>query len=97
MMGRFRGILAAGDRTLLDRVEGRITYQPWDAMPWSGYVVVPREQLAEVLGTEALRLDLEGGMSLAIHPDPAAAGPAPVVVAFRGTSVPLGVAAGAGV
>jgi hypothetical protein len=47
MMGRFRGILAAGDRTILDRVEGRITCQSWDAMPWSGYVVVPRVQLAK--------------------------------------------------
>jgi hypothetical protein len=40
MMGRFRGILAADDGTIVDRVEGRITCQSWDAMPWSGYVVV---------------------------------------------------------
>jgi hypothetical protein len=46
--------LIADGRTIADRVEGGIGHRPDATLPWSGYLVVPREVLNEVEGANRL-------------------------------------------
>lgn len=88
-MERFQARLSDDRRIIAPRIEGGLEYRAQEALPWHGYLVLPRERLSDLSASDHLWLDLEGGPALQIHPDPASAwGKPEVVVAFRAAGPP---------
>ncbi len=88
-MERFQAKLSDDSRIIAERIEGGLEFHAQQTLPWHGYLVLPSERLEDMSSSDRLLLDLEGGPSFVIHPDPASAGGTPeVVVAFRADGPP---------